>query len=348
MKKVITILLVCVLFCSTFAMTAYAETDKISPVLQEQLNTADPEETINLSVWLVYSSVSDSSPSQVMIFHEEEDEDVDLETARAYRDAAKQEKKEYYTKNNQTILEEILKIVDVDVNWVSNYTPLVELTIKVKDVEKLAQLNHVGYIEPNYPAVVPGGEEVADPIMDKIESGLQSALSTYPEDIDICVAVERVVTHPVTIEDMPAYVSGDKESYVTARHQLAEYNKRLNEEFIKELSEYAEFEAKMNTITTIVLLKLKAKDVYALAKCDSVFEINYISEQKWSEQAGEYKLLGDTDGDASVTILDATGIQRELAELGVAVFDEECADYDEDGDVTILDATAIQRTLADM
>ena len=60
------------------------------------------------------------------------------------------------------------------------------------------------------------------------------------------------------------------------------------------------------------------------------------------------KLLGDTDGDDSVTIVDATVIQRHLAEIPTAVYIEAAADADQDGQVTILDATAIQRWLAQL
>ena len=58
--------------------------------------------------------------------------------------------------------------------------------------------------------------------------------------------------------------------------------------------------------------------------------------------------LGDTDGDLSVTILDATVLQRHLADLPVSSYDDTAADADSDGEVTILDATAIQRHLADL
>ena len=57
-------------------------------------------------------------------------------------------------------------------------------------------------------------------------------------------------------------------------------------------------------------------------------------------------LLGDSDTDGEVSILDATYIQRYLAELPIDKFDSDAADADEDGEVTILDATAIQRHLA--
>ena len=59
-------------------------------------------------------------------------------------------------------------------------------------------------------------------------------------------------------------------------------------------------------------------------------------------------LLGDSDGDGSVTILDATAIQRKLANLSVQSYNAKAADADEDGGVTILDATSIQRWLASL
>ena len=60
----------------------------------------------------------------------------------------------------------------------------------------------------------------------------------------------------------------------------------------------------------------------------------------------DIQLLGDADGDCDVTILDATVIQRMLADLPVDSYNEAAADTDSDGDVTILDATFIQRFLA--
>ncbi len=57
-------------------------------------------------------------------------------------------------------------------------------------------------------------------------------------------------------------------------------------------------------------------------------------------------LLGDADTDGSVTVVDATAIQRVLADLLVTAYDEKAADADCDRRVTILDATAIQRWLA--
>ena len=60
-------------------------------------------------------------------------------------------------------------------------------------------------------------------------------------------------------------------------------------------------------------------------------------------------LKGDADRDGEVTILDATRIQRWLADLADdSEIDQKSADADSDGEVTILDATRIQRFLADL
>ena len=69
-------------------------------------------------------------------------------------------------------------------------------------------------------------------------------------------------------------------------------------------------------------------------------------EAKSGEIVGNPHLLGDADSDGSVTILDATRIQRRIAELTVSSFSKKASDADQDGEVTILDATAIQRHLA--
>lgn len=64
-----------------------------------------------------------------------------------------------------------------------------------------------------------------------------------------------------------------------------------------------------------------------------------------STAAGSSYIRGDADGDGTVTIIDATVIQRKLALLSVPSFNESAADVDGDG-LNILDATRIQRFLA--
>lgn len=59
--------------------------------------------------------------------------------------------------------------------------------------------------------------------------------------------------------------------------------------------------------------------------------------------------LGDVDSDRTISIIDATYIQRHLASIPIPfVLDETIADTDEDGSISILDATMIQRWLVQL
>lgn len=55
---------------------------------------------------------------------------------------------------------------------------------------------------------------------------------------------------------------------------------------------------------------------------------------------------GDVNSDGSVTVVDATAIQRAAAGMDNAVFVDEVADFNGDGEINVVDATAIQRTAA--
>lgn len=73
--------------------------------------------------------------------------------------------------------------------------------------------------------------------------------------------------------------------------------------------------------------------------------------KSWIDPADNIRLIlkGDADGDKELTVLDATHIQRFLADLlkGTNInFEVLSADYDMDKKITIFDATAIQRRLA--
>ena len=60
-------------------------------------------------------------------------------------------------------------------------------------------------------------------------------------------------------------------------------------------------------------------------------------------------LLGDVDGDGTVTIIDATCIQMHLAGIPLPfILDINVADAYPDGSADVLDVTEIQRSLADL
>ena len=59
-------------------------------------------------------------------------------------------------------------------------------------------------------------------------------------------------------------------------------------------------------------------------------------------------LLGDIDGDGEVSVIDATLVQRKLANMEVPVFNDDAADIDGDGELGSPDATLLRRWLSEM
>lgn len=58
------------------------------------------------------------------------------------------------------------------------------------------------------------------------------------------------------------------------------------------------------------------------------------------------ELLGDANGDGSVTILDATAIQKHIVKIPEENFRDDLADVNKDGSITIIDATLVQIMLS--
>lgn len=85
-----------------------------------------------------------------------------------------------------------------------------------------------------------------------------------------------------------------------------------------------------------------------IGNANYVLNADASTEGKLTVKEPESYILGDVDGDGNVTSIDATFIQRYLANMSVDAidFDYLAADVDGDGNVTSMDATFIQRYLA--
>ncbi len=321
---VITLTVVCGIFS---AGASIVNPDRIAPMLEEKI-AAEPE-------------------AKVQVFVERKAAPLTVEDMPSYDSAdrgslttARNELAATNKELNQKFVDELAQYASftLDANTITN---IVALTITAKDVYALLKCDDVFFID--YMGDDKYVNESAESELSKIDEALSEIIAAQP-DAMVQVFVERKAA-PLTVEDMPSYDSADRGSLYTARNELAATNKELNQKFVDELARYADFTFDANTITNIVALTLKAQDVRKLAACDNVFSIDYMGDAKFVSTVGVYKLPGDTDGDLSVTILDATGIQMELAELNVNAFDADCADYDADGNVTVLDATGIQVAL---
>ena len=80
------------------------------------------------------------------------------------------------------------------------------------------------------------------------------------------------------------------------------------------------------------------------------FELEHLGTVEFEDSEYMVFLPADMDEDGEITIMDATRVQRIIAEL-VARPDEAflvSIDADGDGELTILDATRIQRVLAEL
>ena len=92
------------------------------------------------------------------------------------------------------------------------------------------------------------------------------------------------------------------------------------------------------TITIVIIL------VFSLAACSNAQTVETETE---TESAPAF-VYGDADNDGTLTILDATCIQRVLADYTVASFNKEASMVSDGKELTIIDATLIQRKLVNL
>ena len=84
--------------------------------------------------------------------------------------------------------------------------------------------------------------------------------------------------------------------------------------------------------------------VFSLAACSNAQTV----ETETKTESGPAFVYGDADNDGTLTILDATCIQRVLADFTVASFNKEAAMVSDGKELTIIDATLIQRKLVNL
>ena len=92
------------------------------------------------------------------------------------------------------------------------------------------------------------------------------------------------------------------------------------------------------TITIVIML------VFSLAACGNA---QAVEAETMTDPAPAF-VYGDADNDGTLTILDATCIQRVLADFTVSSFNKEAAMVSDGKDLTIIDATLIQRKLVNL
>ena len=80
----------------------------------------------------------------------------------------------------------------------------------------------------------------------------------------------------------------------------------------------------------------------------SAFPAVSAAEAEESSDTAGARLLGDADGDGTVSVADVTAIQRHVSEFELLTAKQaELADVNHDGEVTVADATLLQMYLAE-
>ncbi len=330
---------------------------KISDASKEKLAALNDSDTVDLVIWLAYTQ-------QVYIGMDAPDDDATHETVDAYLRNKKDRRKAYITAKNEEFVKRISAAVDVEEITALNLTPIAFVRTTADKVMKIAALPEVWTL---------GVNDQADPVDPPMEE-------TEPED------------KPATVSEKFEQWMWDTVKAVREDDpdMIVRYDEKLDYRDYEELYTCGEW--------TLI----QAHTCGMLEPWDMIFSIDFGSRilSWWTEGACLYpyalfvydaaqdtffpiekvnpddyagildamdalkvgRPLGDADGDKDLTILDATAIQRDIAELSklpqndtytleVNAVPWPCyaySDADRDGETTVMDATRIQRMIADL
>ena len=328
--------------------------DKLSDASKEKLAALSADDKVNLDVWLAYNI-------NAYIGMAEPGDDCTHAEVDEYLQIMRTAKKNYAAARNEEYIERITAAVEVETIKALKMTPIVYIRTTADKVMEIAALPEVWTVDisDETETVVEPIEETSATIDAKFE---QWMLKTK-------YAVKGNDDDPIHYGEQMEY-RHYRELYTGDGWTLI----------------YAELEGMVEPwefVGSIVLgdrvLSWRAPGVEEFgyyvysAALDTFLEINDMMREDYDgvlDRDGilaaldELKIgrpLGDADGDGELTIVDATAIQRDQAELAAlpqediyTCFKSVCwrdfryADADCDGDVTVLDATRNQRRLADL
>ena len=365
MKKVISLFLAVflMLVCCTTSFSA-AEQSKISPELEEQLAQMSDDETTEVCVWATYTMKFKSSYELTEYVNKKTREELGLffqistvEDLDTWKKTYNRILSEIETGNRKVVIEK-LGLSDEIIDQACNML-IARLT---KDqILAAAELDEVEYIEP-YKETPYDDAPWEEPIEDtswevtvtdlfrhKLEEKYADRLNQAPDYAQLEVYDElckhldsngefdwALIRYRIGAPQGPLSVSVPFGTAVVSISNME--NNYLG------MSVY--------DVKKDVFIPIATGDLYHITAFDYSDYDGFEDALVWyaknrSELSGvKIYLRGDADNDSSISILDATAIQRKLAELSVETFDDDHADYDLDGTVTIVDATGIQRELA--
>ncbi len=329
--------------------TSKSPEEKISPELLDVMAEASPDDVLK-GVVITFSY-------NHMVYYGFNEQD--FSDPQEYIEAKRAVDKEYHTKINTQLFEEIKKEVDMKLLSTSKFGCFVIVEIKASEIEKLSKMLQVFSID------APASEEPYDT---PTEIPTQNSTEAPEPEFKYEEKFQEYIRIPKYDLDIHEDTFGTYSEY----DELYEHHKEATDEV-----DWALVTAKCDLIDPWEVLKTKrignrvlswwtygaAMLPYKLAvydaKEDKFLSLEIVNAEDYDglvEAIDELKLgyqIGDFDLDKEVTILDATRIQKYVAQItkyNSAEFQliRGVSDMDDDGEVSILDATAIQLKLAQL
>lgn len=322
---------------------------KISDASKEKLAALGDSDKVYLDIWLAYNQ-------QVYIGMDEPDDDeATHETVNAYLRHNKDRRKAYITAKNEEFTKRITDAVAVERAEPMKLFPIVFILTTADKVMDIAALPEVWTLDIDDTSEAPI-DTPTEP-----NTTLDSKFQQWMWDTQKVVKQELYSEHSY---DIP--YSDYEELYVGKDWALIQAHVGILDPW--------EALGGMDFGDRILTWWTPGAAVYAYglfvydAAEDTFFPIDQVSPDDYAgilDVIGELHIgraLGDADGDHERTILDATAIQRDLADLE-KLPEEDCydmfsgtapwktyrfSDVDRDGMTTVMDATRIQRMVADL
>ena len=168
-----------------------------------------------------------------------------------------------------------------------------------------------------------------------ISADLQKLISESDPDqpLDICVLFKGYLRQ---FDEMPSFPDEAK-----AAEEYREYLLETERNHCEIAFEDVDVIRRYGGSGNVTFVSVKAKDIPKIAASDNVILASPY-EPYWIDF-----LCGDADRDGTLSVLDATAIQKRLASLlAFSPYQEYLGDTDGDGALSVLDATYIQKRLA--
>ena len=340
MKKIIALLLACCLTLSVFIVSVSAEVKlpeelryKYTENLENKLLSLDEDDPIDLVLWLSYDTPDDYGVDQ-----------ADYSDPEKYRLAKIQAAKAFHTEINARYLSEIAQYAEFEVVYDSMFTPMILISAKASEVEKLIPLEQISFVDWNYT----GSEPLPSPTESE---GLFKARFDAEYNPRLIASYEELYYHRDAQGAIDWALIKTELDYNFMGGTPVELAAVVgNRVLIKGAWEYpfgsgyGIYDVKEDKFVNMV----SSLPYYTAADYEGLGEA--------FDEIGQGRLLGDIDRDDELTIVDATLMQRcdvrmrdwpqdDRIPFGFSDYPKlrYYSDFNRDGERDIIDATVMQR-----